>query len=231
MGYSRNIQTLIDRLKWLGELQQGRACHWDLGENSDPQKFAYKVREALHVAKLFREAYPALAEAADNFTIEVIGPRQVQARRKKGVTDVQVLTGEARPVSGLETLGKHEAPQLVGAAAVIEHVIRQQPSNDKHNFPMVSLTNEDLVRIWRWCQSQTPKWLMFVAGNGALTITRWTRDMADLSWSPADIGMAEAVQPERVAPEEDEGRIVLSRPNPVRKPVRVDPDREEEGLD
>jgi hypothetical protein len=188
MGYSRSEKTLKDRLLYLNNLQEGKGDKWVLAVGIEPEKFAYKIREALHVASIFKEKYPTLAKAHADFKIEVVDRRTVQAvyrPRQLGL----VTGGESGVVThGLESAEKGPTT-LAGqqtALSIIQAWHNAQPSNSPMKFPQASLERDELLKLFEWCNKRTPPWLMFVAEGGAITLSPHTADLDGLGWDPSD---------------------------------------------
>jgi hypothetical protein len=200
MGYSRNIETLKQRiaLGWFDRLLKSGPTKWETQEGQ-AHTLAYQIRECFYIARLYPKGvghsgdtqvnFKDLAEASKLYTIEIVSNSVVQARRKQGTTETTVLSVGAPMVNtGMENA---KATNLSGqhtADSVIAHIKSQQPSNEKFFFPQALLNNDDMMKLYGWAQTATPPWLLFEA-DGQLTVMRWTRDHAAYAWSPEDIGL------------------------------------------
>lgn len=184
MGYSTNKQTLISMLPELELLKQGKQCIWTV-ENS--KHFAYKVREALYIARLYQKEFPELAIAADMFRIEVLSDSQVQARLAKGTTAARVKAVGGVVNTGMEEAGPSKrmaGPQT--ATTIIQTWLDSQPSNDKFFFPEAKLSREELLKLHSWAVKQG--WLFFVdSWTGGLTLQRKTHELEAFAWGPEDL--------------------------------------------
>jgi len=193
MGYSTNIKTLEAQLDNLAMLRQGKACAWTVAPN-ESHRFAYKIREALWIARNVPEArnkYPELARAAEHFRIEVTSSREVQARAARSTVDAEVRPLGGGVTTGLEAAGPPKAlmgPQT--AASIIQTWMDTQPSNERYHFPQANLTRDELLKLHGWAVQQG--WIFFES-DGAITLQRKTLDVAEFAWSPEDLneGMEE----------------------------------------
>jgi hypothetical protein len=193
MGYSTSKETLMQRLPDLQLLIQGKGCIWTVEPHDRADKFAYKIREALYIASLYPDEFPELVSARENFVIEVVSVREVQARKSKGKAPASV-----RPFSGyntgLEDIGLPK--RVIGAHTadtIIQSWLDTQPSNDRYFFPEANLPAEELLKLHEW--AETKKLLFFVASDGALTLQKYDSSLDGLSWGPADL---------EINPEEEE---------------------------
>jgi len=186
MGYSTNISTLEAQLENLAMLREGKGCIWS---TSDPFRFAYKIREALWIARNVRgakEKYPELEIAARNFTIEVVGDNQVQARTYGGIPAAVItpLSGEGVGGSSHDIAGPTRRTKgIQTAASIIQTWLDTQPSNDRYHFPQATLTPNELLKLHSWA---TQNHLIFFESDGAITLQRKTLDLIEYAWSPED---------------------------------------------
>jgi hypothetical protein len=187
VGYSKSIKTLESRLGWLDKLQKGEADKWILTEGSDPELFAYQVREALYIASLYPGAYPELAQAQKYFRIERVDDHTVQAVPRP---EPVAIAGRGEPGVSTQGLvhGEKSPPNLMGqqtADSVIQAWHNMQPSNTPMHFPQAKLDVEQLERLYQWGMSRTPQWLLFVGLNGQLTLRMRVADEFGF-WEPGD---------------------------------------------
>lgn len=189
MGYSRSRKTLDKMLPLLDKLKAGEGTQWHLAQGVEPERFAYKIREALHVASLFPDIYPELAAAANNFKIEIVDRLTVQAVYRPAVLGLN-NSGESAGVTvhGLESGDRgrvtHAGEQT--AMSVIQAWHNNQPSNTPMNFPQACLERDDLLKLHTWASKRTPPWIMLVSMEGALTLTPFRKDLEGLGWDPSD---------------------------------------------
>ena len=182
MAYSRNPDAVEKIRHLLKPLEEGKECTW---EASDPDKFAYKVREALYLAATHKERFPRLAQAAKDFTIKSsYAQKKVWAARSPNATQTTILLGEGIPTHGTEVAGRpHSIQGPQTAFSVIQAWKDRQPTNDPLYFPQAKLSAEDMLAVYRWSQKRTPKWLMFQTGD-SLTLKPHQRDLEEYAWTP-----------------------------------------------
>lgn len=186
MAYSESTKTLEKIRPLLSDLEKGLGTKWTLVNGMSARDFAYKVREALYIATLYPSQYPELAKAHGLFRIEKVDKSTVQAVFKNRTLDMGAIS--AVTVHGLET-AEHGPVTLAGeqtAASVIGAWHAAQPSNTPMHFPQANLERGELLKLYTWAAKRTPRWLVMVANDGALTLTLWTRDLDGLGWEPTD---------------------------------------------
>ena len=187
MGYSKSKKTLEKIRPQLAQLELGLNASWRTQEGG-ADFFAYKVREALFIAKLYREEYLELAKMADTTRVVVVSPSLVETKAAVGTPEAVIQSGNAAVVvQGLAEGGREPSTTSPHtAAAVIAEWQRRQPSNDKLHFPQANLPREELLKLHTWASNLTPSWLFFEF-DGAITLQPYSRDVAELSWSPEDL--------------------------------------------
>lgn len=186
MAYSESRKTLAKVRHYLADLEKGVGTKWNLAPGVSARHFAYKMREGLYIANLYKEEYPELAQAYATFRIEIVGKHDVQAVFKNRTLDGSV-NGQVT-VHGLEG-AEHGPTTLAGeqtAASMIGAWHNAQPSNTPMTFPNANLDREELEKLYRWAEARTPKWLLMVADGGRITLTPYTRDLDGLGWDPSD---------------------------------------------
>lgn len=195
-GYSKSPETARAMLPFLGPVLEGNLCAWTV-EWGRADHWAYKIREALYIARLWRgrlseeqhgaefvRDMQALDRAAERYRVAVVSPEKVQLEVAKGSSEAQVL---AQPSLGT-TQGLEEAGQMpsvyVGpqSAEGIQLAWRAlQPSNAPLHFPNANLAQHELELLHEWA---TPMGLVMVVADGALTLQRPTKDLARYAWAP-----------------------------------------------
>lgn len=200
MGYSRSPKTLEAIRPLLDDLERGLACVWEVAPGEE-HKWAYKVREALYIARLFPDRYPALAQAADAFKVEVAERGRVRAVTAGNTLQPKVL-GSAVPIvsQGLDDdqpglAHKVRSVSLTGsqtAASIMKAWYLSQPSNHPLYFPQAVLDRQELLELYRLAADQH---LIFFESEGAITLQRTTMDLMDLAWSPEDLDDGEGESP------------------------------------
>lgn len=185
MGYSRSIRTLEKVLGDLADLAMGKPQAWIIqGDPKAVQDWAYKVREALFVAALYPQAYPSLANAAKDYTIEVHGNR-VEARRARQTTEFAAAAGE-----GINT-GQEIARRSVQTSGkqtvflIVDSWRKAQPTNDPMHFPQAALSQEELGLLYKWAQAWKPPLMLMVDGE-AVTIGPADKHVIKYAWRPIE---------------------------------------------
>lgn len=205
-GYSKNPQTGIKMLPYLGPIVRGELCAWNT-EKGQADYFAYKIREALYIARLHEEFFrrmsdretaennmiqteagaqfaqmAVIAKQAERIRIVVVNPSTVEARLQKGTPEALVLTGQAAPMSGYENPGRSTVTITKQTVWSVQEAWRgQQPSNIPLHFPHAGLTYDELVQLYAWAESMH---LMLFEVDGALTVQPKSLDLVGFAWSP-----------------------------------------------
>lgn len=184
MAYSRSESTLKKMLPELQELALGRAQAWIVTQGT-PHEWAYKIREALFIARIYKDKYPELAKAAESFTVLVDGNR-VDARRARNTTEAVALADVHTGINtGLELAGR--SVSVSGAQSpftIIEAWRKSQPSNQPMNFPQAALTEEALGILYKWAQSWKPP-LMLMVDGASVTVGPADHHVIQYAWRPA----------------------------------------------
>lgn len=187
MGYSSNPAVLEARRELLVELELGRACRWTCKPDRDvTRRKAYEIREALYIASIHPEDYPALALAHKAFAIKIIKPGLIEAVRKPGVEAADLKPKNDIPVHGIEPFGRPVQTVAVSSAReVIKAWEDHAPSLDAINFPQSTLSVVELTVLWHWANEHTPR-LMILGGeaDGFLTLSLRDPEMGDYAWAP-----------------------------------------------
>lgn len=197
MGYSRSESTLQQMLPYLQPLAEGRTFAWNIA-NRDGWRFAYKLREALYVALLNREKYPALAQAAERFSIRVMdqGYRVEAVAKRGGPTEATIRAASAgaavnespATIHGLGGLQRTDIPTvgLQTCVQVAASWFKQKPIQEPMFFTETSLPGEELKKLWQWARQQTPRLMFFVDATAkTLTLSIAQDDVEEYSWKPA----------------------------------------------
>jgi hypothetical protein len=203
-GYSKNPATAEKMLSVLGPLIQGELCTWQTDEG-EADYFAYKVREALYVARLRQKQWDntirmhdeegvnfpnistirqlsAVGRMAERIRIVVTSRSTVEARFAKGTPEALVLTSNATPTSGYENSGRSVVTITKQSAWSVKEAWKaSQPSNTPLHFPHAELSYEELVELYEWA---TPLGLLLFEVDGALTVQRKTLDLVQFAWAP-----------------------------------------------
>lgn len=185
MGYSSNPAVLEGRRELLVELELGRACRWNTTPDRDvTRRKAYEIREALYIASLHPEHYPALALAHKAFSIVIVQPGLIEAKPKAGVELASLKPMNSVPVHGIEPFGQPvPTVGVTTAREVIDAWDRHAPSLDAINFQQASLDLVELTVLWNWANAHTPH-LMMLVGTGFMTLSLRDSEVTDYAWSP-----------------------------------------------
>lgn len=187
MAYSRSIVTLNRLYQYIQPLENGEPYAW-ICKQGYSHTLAYKIREALFVAKLHAESYPLLADAADKLVIEVVSPTKVQARLSVVPTEAMILSGEnVSPTHGLQSGPLGRIVSTAGeqtAFTIIEAWKRSQPNLTPINFPQAKLDYTQLLALWNWCQQWKPRPLMIMEDEGSITLGPTEDAVVAYSWHP-----------------------------------------------
>ena len=167
MGYSKSPDTVEKMRPLLAALEAGQPCVWATQAGAE-NKFAYKVREALHAAQHNSIRFPQLAAQAGRVTIEIADIGKVQARLT-GNTPAQLVDNAAvhptvTPIHGVEPAYSPERPTTVvglkDVRGIIQHWLRAQPTSQALSFPDADLSETDLQALARFCAGRTPPWVV-----------------------------------------------------------------------
>lgn len=185
MAYSRSETTLKKMLPDLQEIALGRPQAWIITQGS-AQEWAYKVREALFIARLHKSRYPELAAAAESFTVEVVDSQRVQARRARQTTEAVALADDQNPTHGLETFGRSvQSSGQQSPFTIIEAWRKSQPSNQPIHFPEATLSEDQLTILYKWAQAWKPPLMLMVDGN-SVTVGPTDKQVMQYAWRPPE---------------------------------------------
>ena len=189
MGYSKSKMTLDENRHILKQFEEtGVYQTWDVKEGQ-ADYFAYKIREMFYIARLHKDTYPKLAELADSCRVVVTSPSHVELQAKVGTPEAVASTQIAGVVvQGLANAGP-EVPtnaEHILAASIIDAWRSKQPTSERISFPHAKLPPEELIKLFQWASALAPPWHIFEVG-GSVTLQKYSKDMADMAWTPADI--------------------------------------------
>jgi hypothetical protein len=177
MGYSTSPRTLERILDKLAPLAEGKSTRWETAPGQ-AERWAYRVREALSIALLYPDRFPALAKHASHYTVEVVAGNAVQAVYAANTAEVAVVQHvEPVPRQGQTVHSKPGAPIVVAgvrtAFDIIDYWLRAQPTNDPLRFPDALLDAEELDRLAAWANTLTPRWMVLKAQHeDAITLMK-----------------------------------------------------------
>ena len=196
MAYSKSRTRLEAMLPHLALLQMGKECAWTVEPGRDPERVAYRIREALHIARLYPKEYPDLAVAHGSFIIKV-EPGRVVARRAplpEFVALPEELTQEsldlptANPLEVAGDLNKHmlRGDQELLGRKTVEQVIAKWEASTKNkpiHFPEAMMDDLALAQLYVWCEAQVPQLMILTAGR-AVTLGILDPNVAEFAWRP-----------------------------------------------
>lgn len=191
MANSISPKTVENRRELLKDLEAGKTTRWTTAV--DPlatRRLANQIREALFVARKFPEQFPALAQAAERFSIHIVTDGLIEARVKP--TKTETSASSSVPTHGGETLGT-ERTSLVGlgsAAQVINSWKAHLPSSDALHFTRTQLSQGELRELYKWTRTWKPK-LMILVGDDTLTLSLWDVTIKEFAWHPPRVSEPE----------------------------------------
>jgi hypothetical protein len=182
MGYSVNPTLVEQRRALVSNLERGIETSWVISSNdpADTQRHAYDIRETLYIASLYPKRFPKLAEAYRLFSIHVVRPGRIEARRKAGNGDITV--------QGLETYGKPVPLIGLSAEEIIQSWMSHLPSNDALHFTQCKLSYDDLIGLHAWVSSRKPKMMMlWDEATSRLTLSLNDPTVEEYAWKPTEV--------------------------------------------
>lgn len=196
MGYSVNPEIVRERAELVIELAKGFPQVWELEpDHALTQRKAYSIREVLHVASLFPDQFPELAQADDMFSIHVVRPGRIEARFKSSSTVrtgspgsiPQQIHGIVTPLTGFKTVAQ---VGLTTAEECIESWLGHLPSSDPLLLQRTDLNLNELVQLYTFCSTSTPR-LMMLVGDEHITISLHEAGVAEIAgWQPPQVHAA-----------------------------------------
>jgi len=149
MAYSRSVNAIVKVRSYLDELVDAKVnMEW---RASDPNKFAYQLREGIAVAMIYKEQYPTYANLRDKFSIKILKDRVVA--QLKDTLDIQ-------PVA-------HGRITLTGVSSVLDIVASAvQHKAPTMHFPNASTADADVVKLRKWCEISDYVCEVDQSGNG-----------------------------------------------------------------
>jgi hypothetical protein len=186
MGYSTNPGLIAERADLLDRLAAGQACAW--ATDPDPQatqREAYRIRECLAIAKRYPEDFPALAAAADRFTIVVVRDGLIEAKPKQAPHASTVVGGGVATVQAPHEPARRNVPTvgLTRAEELIAAWIEVQPSNDPLRFAETRLSDVELRELYAWTSDAQHR-LAILVGDGHITLTKYKKGIEAIAWTP-----------------------------------------------
>ena len=187
MAYSTSLLTLQRMMPVIEKLETLEPISWQLEDHAAAYKLAYKIREALSIAKDNAKFYPRLAAAADHYAIKVDRESKQVRAIKAQRANLEGVRGENYVVTGLQTAGpplSTAGPQT--AETVINLWNASQPSSAPMHFPQASLTTEELNKLYTWAVAHRPRLMLFVADE-ALTVQHVDPELEPYAYKPEGV--------------------------------------------
>lgn len=168
MGYSRSPDTLRKIEAALQPLALGEPCVWT---TDTPATWAYQVREALFIARLHPDQFPALAMASATFIIGVQDSRHVYAKRIPPSREAQVVPAVgAMQQQRREEAGSKTLAQAFGFPDIVQFWIDCQPTNEPIRILDAPLSDGELEELASWAAA-LPRPLMVLRPKGTTSLT------------------------------------------------------------
>ncbi len=212
MGYSNSPETLAKIRPMLKEIEAGNPCVWRTPPGGS-RLLAYKIREALRIARMFSSKYPELARASylfkirepDSSTVRAVSntanellalsklelpdPNMQRYVEPEGVAEVTVdPTQLSLPDDPTEDKGLELTPDFPGPQSqftIISHWTAIKPAPRALRFPEATLTTPQLKQLYRWAKDQKPEIMLLVDDSGVgVTVAVLDPEMAEFQWTP-----------------------------------------------
>ena len=173
-------------IPYLDQFIEGQARGWSFASVDQAKRWAYKIRESFSIAKTNEKEYPAYALLANAYIVKHIGlsvelvptgSLPVTTAKPTGVVEADTKTVIANPVADIA---------IVWDADKIAAFCSTKNDTDRVHFPNANLSDEELVKLYQWCNTFSPPRLMFVA-IGDVTVRHYSAEFEDVAWSPDDL--------------------------------------------
>jgi hypothetical protein len=189
MGYSNNPELVEARRDLLAPLERGESCQWKIpGGWPETKQAAFKIREALRIAGLYPQRFPALAEAASRFAIHIVAQGLIEARLRSTpnveTAPTHVFTPQSQAID--QPLGR-DIPTvgITTAEQVILSWMHRGPSNDPLRLTSVAMSQEELTQLWRWTEAHTPKLMILLnESNQTMVVSLHDMSMREYAFNP-----------------------------------------------
>lgn len=167
MAYSTSPYTLVKIEMELMPLASGKTIKW-LRPANERQGWAsnqgYKVREAMKIALLYPERFPALAKVAEHVTVKILSATEVEARVDIKVPASTVVSEPlAAPVSHQS---HYDAPKKEAVTYErIKDTFARLPRGDSVHFDDVQLVTEELDALVTLAGQHDPKYMLLYSSR------------------------------------------------------------------
>lgn len=182
MAYSDSPITVQRMEPYLAPLLGGNEVKYKVPGRA--RWLAYRIREALAVAKLHHEKFPDFAELGDTLRVLVRGFDEVHVVRKQPARiEVETLPQWAEP----PTLSRAEAivRETITPEVIVQEWVREGRGGDKLYFPNADLSREALLQLHEWAQEAG---VLLFENLGALTLMplAGNEDLCEFAWDPTE---------------------------------------------
>jgi hypothetical protein len=169
----------------LGPLKRGEDAAWTT-QPGQSGRFVYHLRQALHIASLYPDVFPELAQYATRYRFTQPSDSRVEAKLQDDLfAQATIATGV--PHSGDAVHGR-PSPMvgLQSAQEVIDSWNQRQPSNDKLACTNTRLSHDEMLKLWKWANAHTPRLMLVVSpDSNILTVSLYEIDVAPfVAWQP-----------------------------------------------
>lgn len=191
MGYSTSEKTLRAMLPYMKPIAAGLPARWTTGPGLTARQLAYKIREALFIAREYPTTYPELAARSRRYRLRIVDHYILEGRP----VDIHVELG---PIPEPETLDA-ETSWPVTTTPLSEYSITpqrevrtvasvidawNQNKGDKLFFPRVGFSPDELCSLWEWSRRVD---VLIFESDGDVTLVKATDDLREFAWTPDDI--------------------------------------------
>lgn len=182
MAYSTNPDRVVDLLPWMTVLLAGTDCKWDFSNSkTPPQTFAYRLREALYIAKLYPGKFPPVEAIADDLVVEVDGSI-VYARHGKVMR--APLPDPIGQYASQQTAFSHStAPAPIRYSLSTITALWSKRQSSSIMLPMYVPDDAELLQLYQWGLAQSPA-VMLMPADTELTLIEYDVNLAGMNWEP-----------------------------------------------
>ncbi len=121
MPYSDDRKRLEEMLPYMGALALGKNTEWTIARGN-PTTVAFRIREALRIARLYPSEYPDLAKYAGDYAINTKVGNMVTARRRTPDMEAHVVE---KPAPYMPNIATQPSAPVVQTIDVVEaHLVR-----------------------------------------------------------------------------------------------------------
>jgi len=188
MPYSTNPDRLVQLLPYMAHLIQRRDCFWNLeGRKVTAQVFAYRIREALTIARLHPDKFPQVAAIADDVVVEVDN-HCVLAKFGKVLNAPlpQSIADYAAQQAQFASERPFVAPMQIRYTLETVSALWAKRQGSSVNLPAYIPTNDELLRLYDWASVQEPP-VMLMPSDAALTLVAHDDELEGMNWTPDEM--------------------------------------------